>query len=163
MTDARDEVAVVTSESVARDPEVRPAPVKVRVVAVQTSAAREPKVESVLDENAQIDAGSEAASELDAEATTALVFALMTAASDVVAIPTRVSVLVLTALVIPDVCALVFALMFDASDVEAFSTVLLVFALTDAVPAAIDAASDVEALPTMVLVLVFTAEVIPDV
>ena len=54
-----------------------------------------------------------------------------------------------------------FALMLVAREVDAFSTVLLVFALTDAVPAAIDAASDVEALPTMVLVLVFTAEVIP--
>ena len=58
---------------------------------------------------------------------------------------------------------LVFALMLVAREVDAFSTVLLVFALTDAVPAAIDAASDVEALPTMVSVLVLTAEVIPEV
>jgi hypothetical protein len=117
-TAAIEELAVVTSESVARDPEVRPAPVRVRVVAVQTSAAREPKVESVLDENAQIDAGSDAASDEEADATTALVFAftaevipavcalvfaLITAASEVVAIPTRVSVFELTAEVIPAV------------------------------------------------------------
>jgi len=57
----------------------------------------------------------------------------------------------------------VFALITAARDVVAVSTVLFVFALTDAVPAAIDAASDVEALPTMVLVLVLTAEVIPEV
>ena len=61
MTDARDEVAVVTSESVASDPEVRPAPVKVRVVAAQTSEATDAREVRVLDENAQIDAGSEAA------------------------------------------------------------------------------------------------------
>ena len=54
-----------------------------------------------------------------------------------------------------------FALITAASDVVAFSTVLLVFALTDAVPAAIDAASEVVAIPTRVSVLVFTAEVIP--
>ena len=76
MTDARDEVAVVTSESVASDPEVRPAPVKVRVVAAQTSEATDAREVKVLDENAQIDAGRDAASELEAEATTALVFAL---------------------------------------------------------------------------------------
>ena len=144
MTDARDEVAVVMSESVASDPEVRPAPVKVRVVAAQTSEATDAREVRVLDENAQIDAGSEAARELDAEATTALVFAL-------------------TAEVIPAVWILAVAMMTDAREVVAFSTVLLVFALTDAVPAAIDAASDVEALPTMVSVLVLTAEVIPEV
>jgi len=144
MTDARDEVAVVMSESVASDPEVRPAPVKVRVVAAQTSEATDAREVRVLDENAQIDAGSEAASDDDAEATTALVFAL-------------------TAEVIPAVWILAVAMMTDAREVVAFSTVLLVFALTDAVPAAIDAASDVEALPTMVSVLVLTAEVIPEV
>ena len=118
ITDARDDDAVVTSESVARDPEVRPAPVRVRVVAVQTSAASVPKVERVLAEYAQIDAGRDAARDDDAEATTALVFALtaevmpevwvlvfalMTAARDVVAIPTRVSVFEFTAEVIPAV------------------------------------------------------------
>ena len=68
--------AVVTSESVASDPEVRPAPVRVRVVAAQTSEATDAREVRVLDENAHIDAGSEAARDDDAEATTALVFAL---------------------------------------------------------------------------------------
>ncbi len=42
-----DEVALSISESVASDPEVRPAPVRVRVVTPQTSAASVPKAVSV--------------------------------------------------------------------------------------------------------------------
>ena len=75
-----------------------------------------------------------------------LVFALMTAASDVVAMPTRVSVFEFTAEVIPAVCALVLAFTALATDDDAV---------------VIAEASDVEALPTMVLVFVLTAEVIP--
>jgi len=69
------------------------------VVAFHTSAATEVIEVSVLDENAQIDAGSEAASELDAEATIVLVFVLTAEVIPAV----WVLVFVFTAEVIPDV------------------------------------------------------------
>ena len=99
-----------------------------------------------------------------------LVFALMTAASEVEAVR---------------IVALVLALMFDASEVDAARIEALVLAFTLALPAVIAEASDddalvvmrasdddefvtswprdVDALPTTVLVFVLTAEVMPEV
>ena len=51
--------ALCTSESVAREPAVRPAPVSVRVAADQTSEASVPKVVSDRDPKAQTEAGIE--------------------------------------------------------------------------------------------------------
>ena len=51
--------AVCTSESVAREPAVRPAPVRVRVAADQTSVASVPKVVRLRDPKAQTCAGIE--------------------------------------------------------------------------------------------------------
>ena len=119
---ATDVLAVVTSESVASDPEVRPAPVKVRVVAAQTSEATDAREVRVLDENAQIDAGSEAARELEAEATTALVFALTAEV-----IPEVWALVLLFTKVATEVEAFVIA---DPSDDDALPTMVLVFELT---------------------------------
>ena len=47
ITAASDEVAVVTSERVASDPDERPAPVRVRVPTVHTSDASDPSDERV--------------------------------------------------------------------------------------------------------------------
>ncbi len=55
---------------------------------------------------------------------------LMTAAIDVEALRTFESVLLFTALVIPDVCTFVLLFMFAARDVEAVSTAELVLVLT---------------------------------
>jgi hypothetical protein len=134
--------AVVTSESVAREPEVRPAPVRVRVADDQTSAASVPKVVSVRLPAAQTFAGilviDDASCETiddDAVATILLVFALMTAASDEVAVKIALFVFELTALVIPDVCALVLALILAASDVDAVRMALSVLLFTaDVIP-----------------------------
>jgi hypothetical protein len=87
-----------------------------------------------------------------------LVFAFTTAASDAVAIPTRVSVFEFTALVIPAVALLVFALITAANEVDAVKTVASVLLLTalvipavaEFVFALITAARDVDAVVTVV-------------
>jgi len=88
--------AVCTSERVASDPDVRPAPVKVRVPLVQTSAARVPKPVKVRVPAAQTFVGIDAIDdvmevrvepiEVEAVNTCAFVLALTTAARDVVAV-----------------------------------------------------------------------------
>ena len=87
ITEASDDVAVWTSESVAREPEVSPAPVSVRVAADQTSEARVPKVVRLRDPKLQMVAGR-------------LVIILPI---EVEAFETCVLVFELTALVIPEV------------------------------------------------------------
>jgi hypothetical protein len=59
-----------------------------------------------------------------------------------------VLVLLLTEVVMPEVCEFVFALMTAASEVLAVRTVALVLLLTLALPAVIAAASEVEAVVT---------------
>jgi hypothetical protein len=59
MTAASEEDAVVTSDCTAREPLERPAPVRVRVPAVHTSAARVPNESSVLPLYDQTLAGNE--------------------------------------------------------------------------------------------------------
>ena len=59
ITEASEEVAVWTSESVASEPTLSPAPVRVRVAADQTSVASVPKVDSERDPKAQTCAGIE--------------------------------------------------------------------------------------------------------
>ena len=66
MAAPRDEVAVVTSDKVASEPEVRPAPVRVRVPLVQTSATKVPNDERVRPEADQIAVGIVAKSDDDA-------------------------------------------------------------------------------------------------
>ncbi len=102
-----DELAVWTSESVASDPEESPAPVRVRVPLVHTSAASVPNPVKVRVPAAQTAVGievmevvideSERPSDDDAVRTERLVFAFITAASDDDAIPTLLSVLALIA------------------------------------------------------------------
>ena len=103
----------------AREPAVRPAPVRVRVAADQTSDANVPKVVRLRDPKLQMVAGSEVIIlpiEVDAFDTCVLVFEL-------------------TPLTIPEVCVLVFRLMFAANEVDAFNTAVLVFELTAVVTA----------------------------
>jgi hypothetical protein len=100
---ATDDVAVWISPSVASEPLVRPAPVRVRVPFVQTSAANVPKVvrlrvplahtlagmdviEVATDAIAELRLVIPVPSELEAVRTLVLVFALTTAASEVVAV-----------------------------------------------------------------------------
>jgi hypothetical protein len=103
IAEAIDEEAEVTSDCVASDPDVRPAPVSVRVPLDQTSAARVPNAVSVRVLSDQTLVGIEAIedvmvasvvemlvrfapSEEDAAVTTVLVFPLTTAATEDVAI-----------------------------------------------------------------------------
>ena len=72
-TDASEDEAFCTSVSVASDPELKPAPVSVRVPLFQTSAASVPNDESVRPVKFQMVAGSMAKSELEAFPTTRLV------------------------------------------------------------------------------------------
>ena len=98
--------AFCTSERVARDPEPRIASVKRRVLFVHTSAAREPNVVREREPNAHTLAGIEVIIEpieVEAFPTAVLVFALITAARDEVAVAMLVLVFELTADVIPDV------------------------------------------------------------
>lgn len=170
-TAAIEEEAVCTSESVAREPEESPAPVRVRVPFVHTSAAKVPKPVSVRLPAAQTLEGMSAIeavmlesvdpSEVDAVSTAAFVFALMTAAREEDAVCTVV---------------FVFAFMTAARDDEAVPTLLSVFALIAvwlfeiAVPREVDAAStaafvfafttaaiELDAIPTRVSVLPFIA------
>ena len=95
--------AVCTSSSVARLPEVSPAPVSVRVPEVQTSAASVPKPVSVREPAAQTFAGIEVMdeamvesvepSEVEAVSTVAFVLVFITAARDEEAVCTTVFVL----------------------------------------------------------------------
>ena len=71
-----DEEAELTSDKVASEPEVRPAPVRVRVPLVQTSATRVPKDDRVRPEADQIAVGRVAKSEEEALPTMVLVFTL---------------------------------------------------------------------------------------
>ncbi len=117
-----DDDALVTSDCVASEPEVKPAPVSVRVPLVQTSAASVPKLESVLDVYDQTLAGTaaiDAASEVDAVRTCVFVLAFTRATTDDEAFPTVVSVWALTALVIPAVAVSVCAFTFEVSAVIA--------------------------------------------
>ena len=106
-----------TSDKVAREPDVRPAPVSVRVAADQTYVAREPKVESEREPYDQIVAGSE----------------VIMLPIEVEAFPTCVFVLVLTDDVIPEVWVLVLVLMFAARDEDAFNIWVLVLVFIPAV------------------------------
>jgi hypothetical protein len=104
IAEATEDVAFSMSESVASDPLVSPAPVRVRVPFVQTSATSVPNPVSVRVPDAQTFAGIDAIEErID----------VSEAPSDEEALVTIV---------------LVFALMFEASEVDAVSTVLFVFA-----------------------------------
>ena len=95
-TAATDDEADCTSERVASDPAVRPAPVSVRVPFVQTSDASVPKDESVRVPAAQTFIGIDVIAEeievsdeprdVDAVRTVALVFAFMNAPSEVEAV-----------------------------------------------------------------------------
>jgi len=117
IAEAREEVAVSTSDRVAREPDVRPAPVRVLVADPQTSEARLPKPVRVLVPAAHTLAGIEAicaANELEALSTAVLVFALIIAASDVDAVSTVASVLLVT--------SAVPAVMAEPSDEVAVST-----------------------------------------
>ncbi len=99
--------AVVTSDWSASEPLESEAPVRVRVPFVQTSAASVPKPVRVRVPAAHTLAGMEVIeeaieervepSEVEAVSTVAFVFAFTTAASELVAIPTRVSVFALIA------------------------------------------------------------------
>ena len=71
-----DDVAVVTSDKVASDPEVRPAPVRVRVPFVQTSATKVPKDDRVRPEADQIAVGRVAKSDDEAVKMALLVLVL---------------------------------------------------------------------------------------
>jgi hypothetical protein len=110
LTTAATEVeALWTSVRVASDPELRPAPVSVRVPAAQMSAAIEVPEVSVRVADAQTAAGiavievasevSELPSELEALFTIVFVFVFTTAASDEVAVASAVSVWPFTLLV----------------------------------------------------------------
>ena len=96
--------AVCTSLSVAREPEEREAPVRVRVAADQMSVAIAVPDVSVLVAAFQTLSGIDVARDVEAARTVASVFAL-------------------TALVIPEVCAFVFAFTTAAIEVEAVVTV----------------------------------------
>jgi hypothetical protein len=96
MAAPRDEVAVSMFESVAKEPESRPAPVRVRVAALQTSVARLPIEVRVRVEYDQTRDGSEVMSEpieVEALETAVLVLALTTAAKLEVAVVKRLAVL----------------------------------------------------------------------
>jgi len=82
-----DEDAVCTSDNVASEPLVKPAPVKVRVAALQTSVAMVPKLVSVRTDAFQTFTGIDVASEVEAVCTAALVFAFTTAAMEDDAVP----------------------------------------------------------------------------
>ena len=107
MAAPRDDDAVSTSDKVASEPEVRPAPVRVRVPFVHTSAARVPKRVSVRVPAAHTLAGIDAIDEVieencapnddDAARTVALVFVLILDASEVEAASTSASVFALIA------------------------------------------------------------------
>ncbi len=75
IAEASDDEAELTSDTVASDPEVRPAPVRVRVPFVQTSVTRVPKDDRVRPEADQIAAGKAAKSEEEALPTTVSVLA----------------------------------------------------------------------------------------
>lgn len=93
-----DEVAVWTSERVASEPEVSPAPVSVREAAAHTSVVRVPNPVKVRVPAAHTLVGRDAIeevidvrdmpSEVDAARTELFVLALMTEASDELAVPT---------------------------------------------------------------------------
>ena len=113
---ARDDEAFVTSLCTASEPELRPAPVRVRVPLVQTeeavSAARVPKPVRVRPAKFQTLNGIEVASDVEAARTTLFVLAFTVEA-------------------MPAVCELVFAFTTAAIEEEA----LLIFALTaDVIP-----------------------------
>ncbi len=101
-----EDVAVSTSDKVASEPDVKPAPVRVRVPLVQTSAASVPKPVRVLVPAAQTLAGmesielaideSEAPREDEAAVTTLFVLVLMIAANDEDACSTTALVLSFT-------------------------------------------------------------------
>ena len=124
----RDEDAVVRSDSVASEPDERPAPVRVRVPFVHTSAASDPKVVSERVPLAQTFAGMEVIDvamdesvvprEVEAVNTVALVFALTTAARD----DDAVLVFVFTAVVTPAVAEFVFVFTTAAIELEAVVT-----------------------------------------
>jgi hypothetical protein len=163
--------------------------VSVRVEAVHTSLATEAIEVNVRELYDHIEAGSDAASDELAVATTELVLlltavvpAVIEAASDVEAFvtsdctasdpdespaPVRVRVAADHTSVATEASEVRVLAEYDqtdagsdaASDDEAVATVAFVLA----VPAAIETASEDEAFPTTVLVLLFTAVVIPDV
>ena len=126
------DVALLISLLVASEPVVRPAPVRVRVVADQTSVASVPNDESVRELYAHTFAGIDVMSE----------------PIDVEAVRTALFVFALTDEVIPEVTLLVFALTTAATDVVAIASAESVFAFTLAVPAVTAAPSDVEAVVT---------------
>ena len=103
IAEARELVAVCTSESVASEPESRLAPVNLRVVAVQIAEAvsdtRVPNDVSVRLLNDQIAEGSEVNKLDEADKTAALVLALITAAREDVATVRLASTTSLTVLV----------------------------------------------------------------
>lgn len=96
-TAATDDEAFCTSDKVASEPDVRPAAVRVRDAALQTSVASVPNEERVRTDAFQTFTGIEVAKDEDAARIAAFVLALMTAASEEVAVVTVEFVLALIA------------------------------------------------------------------
>jgi hypothetical protein len=181
-TSATTEVeAVCTSLSVARDPAVRPAPVRVRVAEVQTSAARVPKVVREREPEAHTFAGMEVIM-LPILVEAVLVFALTKATTEVEALETVVFVLVLIAvwelvMAAPrEVVAVVTSLSVASDPLERPAPVSVLVADAHTSEASVPnvervrvvllhtalgrrAKSDEEAFPTVVLVFAFTLAV----
>jgi len=142
-TAARDDDAVCTSESVAKEPVSSEAPVSVRVPALHTSVASEPSEVSVRAPEAQTAAGIPAIeetteesvepSEEDAANTMLLVLALTTAATDEDAVAMALLVLLFT---------------LAATEVEAFVTVVVSAAVCVLVLELIPATTDDDAVCT---------------
>jgi hypothetical protein len=157
------EVLPVTSDCIAKLPESRVWSERRRVPYDQTSAAVSdppPLLVSVL---VPLDQMSETnvpnvVKERDALDQTAVG---IVATSDVEAVNTRESVLLLIVEIAVASCVLVFVFTLEATEVDAERTAAFVFEFTDEVPAAIVVPRDVEAVRIAELVFAFMLEVLP--
>lgn len=148
------DVALSTSERVASEPDVSPAPVRVRVAEPQTSDARVPNDVSVLPLKAQILAGKVAARDEEAVAISLSVFAFTLEATEEEAVETSESVASEPESSSGPESRLVATPQTSVASVPNPVRVRVLNAHTDAGMPRMLELSEVEAIPTMLFVLV---------